>query len=58
MVRDYEPTLYREQAIAHASMADLFDLPVIMTTSADTGRLLYRIFVHDRKQQSDIEEHG
>ncbi|KAL2672779.1 hypothetical protein Neosp_013495 [[Neocosmospora] mangrovei] len=37
MVRDYEPTLYREQAIAHASMADLFDLPVIMTTSADTG---------------------
>ncbi|KAF5024485.1 hypothetical protein F66182_3425 [Fusarium sp. NRRL 66182] len=37
LVRDFDPTVYRQQAIAHAALADLFNLPVVMTTSADSG---------------------
>ncbi|KAF4984812.1 hypothetical protein FZEAL_70 [Fusarium zealandicum] len=37
LVSDFDPTVYRQQAIAHASLAELFSLPVVMTTSADTG---------------------
>ncbi|KAF4553214.1 Hypothetical protein D9617_7g029410 [Elsinoe fawcettii] len=37
LARDWDPTLYRENIMAHAELGKLFDLPVIMTTSADQG---------------------
>ncbi|KND92542.1 Uncharacterized protein YcaC [Tolypocladium ophioglossoides CBS 100239] len=37
LARDLDPTLYRDQMIAHAALAKVFDLPVVMTTSAETG---------------------
>lgn len=41
LVRDFDPNLYHQQAVAHASFAELFDLPVVMTTSADSGEAFY-----------------
>ncbi|CAO2657139.1 Nn.00g032650.m01.CDS01 [Neocucurbitaria sp. VM-36] len=35
--RDWDPTLYRQNIMAHAELGKIFDLPVIMTTSADNG---------------------
>ncbi|KAH7119903.1 Isochorismatase-like protein [Dendryphion nanum] len=35
--RDWDPTLYRENIMAHAELGKLFNLPVILTTSAETG---------------------
>lgn len=37
IARDWDPTLYRDNLIAHAAIGKLFDLPVVMTTSAQTG---------------------
>ncbi|KAJ4985089.1 isochorismatase [Stagonosporopsis vannaccii] len=37
LARDWDATLYRENIMAHAELGKLFDLPVVMTTSADTG---------------------
>ncbi|TID13377.1 Isochorismatase hydrolase [Venturia nashicola] len=37
VARDWDPTLYRDNMIAHAALGKLFDLPVVMTTSAETG---------------------
>lgn len=37
LARDWDPNLYKENIMAHAELGKLFDLPVIMTTSADTG---------------------
>jgi nicotinamidase-related amidase len=37
IARDFDPTLYRENMMAHAAIGKLFDLPVIMTTSAQQG---------------------
>ncbi|KAI8665153.1 hypothetical protein LRP88_12810 [Fusarium phalaenopsidis] len=37
VVRDFDPLLYHHQAIAHAAIAEAFDIPVVITTSADTG---------------------
>lgn len=37
MVRDFDPTLYRNSMLAHAALGKLFDLPVVMTTSAQQG---------------------
>lgn len=37
LARDFDPTLFRDQIIAHAAIAKVFDLPVIMTTSAEVG---------------------
>ncbi|KUL88951.1 hypothetical protein ZTR_03425 [Talaromyces verruculosus] len=37
VARDMDPTLFRDNMIAHAALGKLFDLPVIMTTSAQTG---------------------
>ena len=39
IARDFDPTLYRDQALAHAALGEVFDLPVILTTSADQGKL-------------------
>ena len=35
--RDYEPTQFRNNIIAHAAIATLFDIPIVLTTSAETG---------------------
>ncbi|KAF4463803.1 isochorismatase [Fusarium albosuccineum] len=37
LTRDFDPTLYRDQALAHSALGQVFDLPVILTTSADQG---------------------
>lgn len=35
--RDFEPTEFRNNILAHGGIAKLFDLPIILTTSAETG---------------------
>ncbi|EKG09853.1 Isochorismatase-like protein [Macrophomina phaseolina MS6] len=38
IARDWDPTLYRDNLLAHAAIGQLFpSLPVVMTTSAQTG---------------------
>ncbi|KAJ4357399.1 uncharacterized protein N0V89_001974 [Didymosphaeria variabile] len=37
VARDWDPTLYRENVMAHAELGKVFDLPVVMTTSAQQG---------------------
>lgn len=37
LARDFDPTLYRDSMIAHAAIGQVFDIPVVMTTSAQTG---------------------
>lgn len=37
LVRDYAPDQFRNNIIAHAAIAKLFNLPVVITSSADTG---------------------
>lgn len=37
LARDFDPTLYYQAMIAHAALGKLFDLPVILSTSAQQG---------------------
>ncbi|TVY82850.1 putative hydrolase [Lachnellula suecica] len=37
LVRDYGTVEFRQSILAHAAIGNLFDLPTILTTSADTG---------------------
>ncbi|KAJ8099567.1 Isochorismatase-like protein [Lipomyces tetrasporus] len=37
LARDWDPTLYYNNLIAHAALGQLFDLPVVLTTSAQQG---------------------
>ncbi|KAI3399361.1 hypothetical protein diail_7088 [Diaporthe ilicicola] len=37
LARDFDATLYRDSMIAHAAIGQVFDLPVVMTTSAQQG---------------------
>ncbi|KAI9800962.1 MAG: hypothetical protein M1833_003099 [Piccolia ochrophora] len=37
VVRDFEPTEFRNNILAHAGLAQLFSLPIVLTTSAETG---------------------
>ncbi|KAK3073739.1 hypothetical protein LTR53_004436 [Teratosphaeriaceae sp. CCFEE 6253] len=37
LARDWDPTLYYNNMLAHAALGNLFDLPVIMSTSAQQG---------------------
>jgi nicotinamidase-related amidase len=37
LTRDFDPTLYRNNMLAHAAIGKLFDLPVVMTTSSQQG---------------------
>jgi len=37
LARDFDPTLYYNAMLAHSSLGALFDLPVVMTTSAQQG---------------------
>ncbi|KAH7148270.1 isochorismatase [Dactylonectria macrodidyma] len=36
-VRDFEPIYFKQNLMAHATLAKAFDLPVVMSTSAETG---------------------
>lgn len=37
LARDFDATLYRDNMITHAAIAQAFDLPVVMTTSTQNG---------------------
>ncbi|KAI4232942.1 MAG: hypothetical protein L6R40_007264 [Gallowayella cf. fulva] len=37
IVRDFDTVTYRNNMIAHAAIAGLFNLPIVLTTSAETG---------------------
>ncbi|KAJ8060730.1 hypothetical protein OCU04_011034 [Sclerotinia nivalis] len=37
LVRDYDPTVFRQSLLGHAALGNLFDLPTILTTSAEQG---------------------
>jgi nicotinamidase-related amidase len=37
VARDFDHNLYRDQMIAHAAIGTVFDIPVVMTTSAEVG---------------------
>ncbi|SMQ45781.1 unnamed protein product [Zymoseptoria tritici ST99CH_3D7] len=37
LARDFDPTLYYNAIIAHSAIGKLFDIPVVMTTSAQSG---------------------
>lgn len=37
LARDFDPTLYYNNMIAHAAIGRLFDIPVILSTSAQNG---------------------
>lgn len=39
LARDFDATLYRDSMIAHSAIGKVFDLPVVMTTSAQTGQI-------------------
>lgn len=36
-VRDFDPVTFKQSIIAHAAIGNLFDIPVILTTSAENG---------------------
>ncbi|KAK4192049.1 Isochorismatase-like protein [Podospora australis] len=36
-VRDWDPTVYKQNMLAHAAIGQVFNLPTILTTSAETG---------------------
>lgn len=37
IARDWDATLYRDNMLAHAALGKAFDIPVVMTTSAQVG---------------------
>jgi len=37
LVRDYQPDQFRNNILAHAAIGKVFNLPTILTTSAETG---------------------
>ena len=37
MAHDQDPVLFRNAIIAHAAIGKVFNLPTVMTTSAETG---------------------
>ncbi|CAG5137044.1 uncharacterized protein ALTATR162_LOCUS32 [Alternaria atra] len=37
LARDWDPTLYKQNIMAHAEIGKVFDIPVILSTSADQG---------------------
>lgn len=37
LARDFDPTLYYNAMLAHAALGQLFDIPVVLSTSAQTG---------------------
>ena len=37
LARDFDPTSYHNAMLAHSAIGQIFDIPVIMTTSAQQG---------------------
>ncbi|KAK0388481.1 hypothetical protein NLU13_4725 [Sarocladium strictum] len=37
LVHDFDPIVYRHNLLAHAALGQVFDMPVILTTSAEVG---------------------
>lgn len=37
LARDFDPTVYHNAMVAHAAIGKLFDIPVVLTTSAQQG---------------------
>lgn len=37
LARDFDATLYHNAMVAHAALGKIFDIPVVMTTSAQSG---------------------
>lgn len=37
LARDYDATVYRDALFAHAALGKVFDLPVVMSTSSQSG---------------------
>lgn len=37
LVRDQHPDVFRQNVMAHSALANVFNLPVVLTTSAETG---------------------
>ncbi|TIA29356.1 Isochorismatase hydrolase [Aureobasidium pullulans] len=37
LARDFDPTLYQRNMMAHAALGKIFDIPVVMTTSSQNG---------------------
>lgn len=38
LVRDYDPDQFKNNILAHAALGNVFDLPTILTTSAENGK--------------------
>lgn len=38
LARDFDATLYRDNMIAHSAIGQIFDIPVVMTSSSQEGR--------------------
>lgn len=45
LVRDFTPIEMRNNIYAHAAIGKVFNLPVVMTTSAQTGESIRRLCV-------------
>jgi hypothetical protein len=41
LVRDFGPDEYRNNILAHAAVGKVFNLPTILTTSAEQGNYVY-----------------
>lgn len=50
LVRDYSTVEFRQSILAHAAIGNLFNLPTILTTSADTGMVQILSFQPDCSQ--------
>ena len=37
LARDFDPTVYHNAMLAHSAVGKIFDIPVVMTTSAQQG---------------------
>lgn len=37
LVRDFSPDQFKNNILAHAALGNVFDLPTVLTTSAETG---------------------
>jgi len=46
MTHDMQPDLFKNNVIAHAAIGKVFNLPTILTTSAETGWALISINLH------------
>ena len=45
LARDQIPSAFKSSILAHAALAKVFNLPTVLTTSADSGKSLENILV-------------